>query len=69
MTTDDQDAEVGRLVRERRELRAHHQALVSKAEKLSKLLSSIGHAMPPRRNQTGGSATSELRIGRLSDRI
>jgi hypothetical protein len=57
MTTDDQDAEVGRLVRERRELRAQHQALVSKAEKLAKLLSSIGHAIPLRRNPIGDSPT------------
>ena len=42
MTTDDQDAEVGRLVRERRELRAQYQALLSKAGKTGKLLSSVG---------------------------
>lgn len=44
MTKEDQDAEVGRLVRERRDLRAHHQALVSRAQAVGKLLSGIGKA-------------------------
>ena len=47
MTTEDQDAEIGRLVRERRELRAHYEALIAKAETTGKLLSCIGHALPP----------------------
>jgi hypothetical protein len=45
MTTEDQDAEVGRLVRERRDLRAHHEALLAKAHKLAELLSAIGQAL------------------------
>jgi hypothetical protein len=45
MTTEDQDAEVGRLVRERRDLLAHHEALIAKAAKMSDLLSSLGHAL------------------------
>jgi hypothetical protein len=45
MTKDDQDAEVGRLVRERRDMRAHHEALVSKLQQIGQLLSSVGHAL------------------------
>ena len=45
MTPEDQDAEVGRLVRERRDLRAQHQALLSKGKKTGTLLSSVGKAL------------------------
>lgn len=43
MTTHDQDAEVGRLVRERREARAHLETLTSSAQKQAKLLASVAH--------------------------
>jgi hypothetical protein len=45
MTVDDQDAEVGRLVRERRDLRAHHQALLSRTDHIGKLMSSVGKSL------------------------
>jgi hypothetical protein len=45
MTKEDQDSEVGRIVRERRDLRAHHEALISRADTTSKLLSSLGKAL------------------------
>lgn len=45
MTTEDQDAEVGRLIRERRDLSAHREALLSKATKAGKMLAGIGRAL------------------------
>lgn len=45
MTTEDQDAEVGRLVRERRDCRAQRQALLSKLGGIGKLLASVGKAL------------------------
>lgn len=45
MTIDERDAEVGRLVRERRELREERQALVSKVNSTAKMLSGIGKAL------------------------
>src|SRR5688572_21155086 len=48
MTIEDQDAEVGRLVRERRDLRARHEALASKGQTIGKFLSSIGKALTVR---------------------
>lgn len=52
MTAEDQDAEVGRLVRKRRELRTHHQALISKLESIGKILSSVGKALYVKRGAT-----------------
>jgi hypothetical protein len=48
MTVEDQDAEVGRLVRERRDLRAHYEAHVSKLQSHGKLFSAIGKALTVR---------------------
>ena len=45
MTAEDQDAVVGRLVRERRDLRAHSEALIAKAAKIGDLLGSVGQAL------------------------
>jgi hypothetical protein len=45
MTTEDQDAEVGRLVRERRDLKAKKETLVSVAHKHSAILSGVGKAL------------------------
>lgn len=56
MTTADQDAVVGRLVRERRDLRAHHEALTANLQKIGDLLSGLGHALrikPEHRPLTG----------------
>lgn len=48
MTTDEQDAEIGRLVRERRDLRAKTEALISKLQKNGEFLSAIGKALTVR---------------------
>jgi hypothetical protein len=45
MTTEDQDSEIGRLMRERRDLRGTYAALLAKGSKLGELLAAMGKAL------------------------
>lgn len=60
MTLDERDAEVGRLVRERRDLREQRQALVSKLNSTAKLLSAIGKALYVADARVGRSRTLKV---------
>jgi hypothetical protein len=45
MTLNDQDAEVGRLVRERRELRTHLEALIARGRHIGAMLNGVGNSL------------------------
>lgn len=65
MTAEDQDAVVGRLVRERHELRTRHEALTATLQKIGDLLSSVGHAL---RGKPEYNRLAEAPILRIDDR-